>query len=375
MTALTGRIDQPGNNCFLLPPALRMPGYYGTSQGSRLKRNLAQQLSADRFPLLAGPKSICGGYPHPRQVIDAILTGKPYPVRALWTNCNPMVSLEDFYLTLEALKALDLLVVSELFDLPTAHLADYILPVTTHLELNGIALSAGSNYITCRPRTIEPRGEAREEAEPVLDVLKRLGYADELPVSSYRELLDFRLQPLGLNFDQFKQKGKVVREFEPIKYRTGNLRSDGKPGFNTPTGKIEFASSLLTSHGYDPLPDFYEPPYSPYQTPDIAASYPFVAITGTRSEEFYSTFGMEVASLRKRRPWPLVEMAPQAAAELGLADHEWVFVELPTTDKRILPTQSRSSMAWILGSSMSRDFGTCRAWIRWRVHYRPEPMC
>ncbi len=29
-------------------------------------------------------------------------------------------------------------------------------------------------------------------------------------------------------------------------------------------------------------------------------------------------------------------MAPQAAAELGLSDHEWVFVESPTTDKWIL---------------------------------------
>lgn len=336
LSALTGRIDEPGSNCFLSPPAVRMPGYYGTSQGAVLKRNLAQQLSADRFPLLAGPQAISGGYPHPRQVMDAILTGKPYPVRALWTNCNPMVSLEDSYATREMLKALDLLVVSELFESPTAHLADYILPVTADLESDAIALYSGMNYIACRTRTVQPRGEAREEAEPVLDVLKRLGYADQLPVSSYRELLDFRLQPLGLTFDQFREKGMVIREFEPVKYRTGKLRSDGKQGFNTPSGKIELASSVLADHGYDPLPDFREPPYSPYLTPDVAASYPFVTITGTRSVEYYSTLGIEIPALRRRRPWPVVEMAPQAAAKLGLVEAEWVFIESPTTDKRIV---------------------------------------
>jgi hypothetical protein len=63
-----------------------MPGYYGQSQGSGLNKDLEQQLSADRFPLLSGPTAITSAYPHPRQVIDAMLTGKPYPVKALRTD-------------------------------------------------------------------------------------------------------------------------------------------------------------------------------------------------------------------------------------------------------------------------------------------------
>ena len=336
LVALTGRIDQPGSNCFLLPTAVRMPGCYGAVKGSGLKKDLGQQLSADRFPLFSGPEAICSAYPHPRQVMDAIVTGKPYPVRALWTNSNPMVSLEDSYATRDALMTLDLLIVSEMFESPTAHLADYILPITMHLESDAINECAGPNFIACRTRAVEPRGEAREEAEPVLELLQRMGYADELPVSSYRELLDFRLEPLGLDFDEFREKRIVVRQHEPVKYRTGKLRPDGRPGFNTPSGKIEFASSVLPKYGYDPLPEFREPPYSPYRTPDIAAGYPFVTITGTRSVEYYSTLGIEVPSLLKRRPWPVVEMAPEAAAKLGLSKKEWVFIESPSTDKRIV---------------------------------------
>jgi len=335
LPALTGHIDQSGNNRFLFPPAVRMPGYYGQSQGSGLSKNLDQQLSADRFPLLAGPKAITSAYPHPRQVIDAMLTGRPYPVRALWTDCNPVVGLEETPTVVRALKTLDLLVVSDMFESPTAHLADYILPVTTHLESDAIAEYSGLNFIAARARAIAPRGEAREEAEPVLEVLKRMGYESKMPVKSYRELLDYRLQPLGLTFDRFVELGVVERADEALKYRSGKLRRDGKPGFNTPSGKIEFVSSILAQNGYDPLPEFKEPPLSPYSTAALAKEFPLVLISGTRSLEFYSTLGIEIPRLRKRRPWPVVEMAPEAAHELGLVDGEWVVIEAPTTDRVI----------------------------------------
>jgi anaerobic selenocysteine-containing dehydrogenase len=335
LPALTGRIDQLGNNRFLLPPAVRMPGYYGQSQGSGLNKNLHQQLSSDRFPLLAGPKAITSAYPHPRQVIDAMLTGRPYPVRALWTDCNPVVGLEETATVVAALKSLDLLIVSDMFESPTAHLADYILPVTTHLESNAITEYSGLNFIAARVRAVEPRGEAREEAEPVLEVLKRMGYEDRMPLKTYRELLDYRLQPLGLTFEQFAQTGIVSRDDEPQKYQTGKLRRDGKPGFNTASGKIEFASSTLANNGYDPLPEFKEPPFSPNSTAAKADDYPLVLISGTRSIEYYSTLGIEIPRLRRRRPWPVLEMAPEMADELGLVDGEWVTVEAPTTDKAI----------------------------------------
>jgi len=335
LPALLGRIDQPGNNRFLLPTAVRMPGYYGASKGSGLSKNLDRQLSADKFPLLAGPDAITAAYPHPRQVIDAMLTGKPYPVRALWTDCNPLVGLEDTYTVLRALKSLDLLIVSEMFESPTARIADYVLPVTTHLESDAITEYSGLNMIACRTRAMEPAGEAREEADVVLDVLRRMGYGGQLPVSSYRELLDYRLQPLGITFDDFKKQGVLVGADEPRKYASGKLRRDGKPGFNTPSGKIEFASSILDKYGYEAVPDFAEPPMSPYSTPELARDYPLVLVSGTRSIEFYSTLGIEVPSLRKRRPWPVIEMSPEAGRELGLVDGDWVEVEAPTTDKSI----------------------------------------
>ena len=335
LPALTGNVDTPGGNRFLFAPMIRRPGYYGTEAARGESRNLAEQISADAFPLFSGPQAITTPYPHPRHVIDAILTGRPYPVRALWTDCNPMVGLEDTYTVKEALEALDLLVVSDMFESPTAHLADYILPITTHLESNAISEYSGLNLISARVRAIPPRGEAREEAEPVLEVLRHMGYGDRLVADSYEELLDYRLQPLGMTFEELASMGSCVAPDEPLKYRTGKMRPDAKPGFNTKSGKIEFTSSKLEEFGYDPLPDFKEPPYSPYRSPDLFARYPLVLITGTRSVEYYSTLGIEVPKLRKRRPYPGLEMSPETAREYGLEEGDWVYIEAPTTEHGI----------------------------------------
>jgi anaerobic selenocysteine-containing dehydrogenase len=89
-----------------------------------------------------------------------------------------------------------------MFCSPTAHLADYILPITNHLESDAIAEYSGLNIISARVRIQEPRGEAREEAEVVLDVAKRLGVIDKFPADSYRGLLDYRVAPLGIDFDK-----------------------------------------------------------------------------------------------------------------------------------------------------------------------------
>ena len=332
LPALKG-VDTVGNNRFLLPPKMRMASYYRydkTSESPPGAGARRRYLSADRFPLLDGPSALTTPYPHPRQVIDAMLTGEPFPVRALWTDCNPLVSLEGSRTVMAALGKLDLLVVSDIVMSPTAYLADYVLPITTHLESDAVTEYSGLNMVAARARAIAPVGEAREEGEIVLDVLKRMGYGDKLPVQTYHEYLDHRLEPMGVTFEQLKQVGSIVTPDSERKYLTGRQRRDGRPGFNTPTGKVELVSRTLAAHGYDALPDFVEPPMSPFSTPELAAEYPLILISGTRSLEYYSTLGIEIAKLRKRRPDPSIEMAPETAQALGLEEGVWVLVESPS---------------------------------------------
>jgi len=60
-----------------------------------------------------------------------------------------------------------------------------------------------------------------------------------------------------------------------------------------------------------------------------------VLVSGTRSTEYYSTLGIEIPKLRKRRPFPRLEMAPETAALYELEEGDWVYIEAPTTDKGI----------------------------------------
>ena len=323
LSAITGNIDIPGGNFIKVPPR--------TEKIALPEELLRKQLSADKFPLLSGPTAMTGAFPsgHPAHVINAMITGEPHPVKALLTDANPLTALEDSKRVMEALLKLDLLVVFELFMTPTAEFADYVLPVTWVLESNAITEYMGQDFIAPRKRVLQPAGESREEGEVLLEILKSLGLADKLPFSNYREYLDYRLTPLNLTFDEFTQAGYIVNPNIERKYERGSLRADEKPGFNTPSGKVELYSTILEKYGYDPLPVYQEPAPSPYTTPDLFRDYPFIMITGTRSLPLYHGLGLQIPKFRRLHPEPLLEISPSAAERLGLSEGDRVVIEVP----------------------------------------------
>ena len=77
-------------------------------------------IGADRFPLWAGPKgwqTAC----HNPSVIEAMLTGRPYPVRALYASgVNILVTYPNTRRTIEALRSLDFVAVAAHAMTPTA---------------------------------------------------------------------------------------------------------------------------------------------------------------------------------------------------------------------------------------------------------------
>jgi anaerobic selenocysteine-containing dehydrogenase len=75
------------------------------------------------------------------------------------------------------------------------------------------------------------------------------------------------------------------------KWEKGLLSADGQPGFATPTGKFEIASTILEEHGYDPLPIYTEPLESPLSQPELARKFPLVFNSGARvTTDFRSQF-------------------------------------------------------------------------------------
>ena len=119
------------------------------------------------------------------------------------------------------------------------------------------------------------------------------------------------------------------------KYESGKLRSDGKPGFPTPSGKVEFYAEFLEDYGYDPLPRFEEPLESPISTPDLAKEYPLVLNTGNRIPWYTHSKHRDVPWLRQLQPDPVVGIYPSDAEERGISQGDDVILSSPLGEIKV----------------------------------------
>ena len=108
-----------------------------------------------------------------------------------------------------------------------------------------------------------------------------------------------------------------------------NFRFYEKSGFNTPTGKAELYCTTLEKLGYDPLPFYQEPKETPLGSPELYKEFPLVLTTGGRSRSWFNSENRQLPTTRKAHPYPLVEMHPDTAAQYGIADGDWVYIESP----------------------------------------------
>ena len=99
-------------------------------------------------------------------------------------------------------------------------------------------------------------------------------------------------------------------------------------GFSTPTRKFELYSTVLEKWGYDPLPQFREPPESPVSTPELYEQFPYILITGRRAGLF--PLGKPSGTLAEgASPDPVVEIHPETAEKEGIKEGDWVVIESP----------------------------------------------
>lgn len=331
LVALTGNLDVPGGN--LIPP--RIPGYCpaGILGGGGVCAPPSEveerRLGAARFPLISSPKGrFCGGFTimfvHPHLAMEAMEGRGEYPLKAMYcSGGNPLVTTMDVRRFRDALLQLELLVVTDYFMTPTAELADYVLPAATWLERDELCDDGYTDYIAARRRVVEPLGEARHDLDIVIDLISRIPWADKarIPWESAAQCYDWMVAGMGLTFDELDRQGYYQ---EPRRYKKYE-----QAGFDTPSGKVELTAGRLAGLGYDPLPFYVEPSESPLSTPGLLLEYPFVLITGARQVEYMTSEGRQVSELRRQRPYPEVEMHPEAAAEAGLVEGDWAWLETP----------------------------------------------
>lgn len=320
--AITGNMDVPGG---------LMSRPLSPAKFPRIKLDPPQgvkPIGADRYPYFCDVLNAAQFLEAPR----AILRGDPYPVKTLLVfGASLLTSLPDPEMWKKCFKQLDFMVVYDRFMTADAMYADIVLPATTNYENLGYQRYPGG-YCQLRQRVIDPIEEARSGYTFLAALAKGLGYGDLFPATEGDRLKfafetgpvsleELKAHPEGVKFDAGRQEYR--------KYAKGLLRKGGGPGFDTPSGKVELASSLLEKYGYDGLPVYVEPTEGPLGSPELYRKYPLVFNSGARLQSAFRSQHLNIPGLLKMQPKPYVLIHPVDAKARGIENGDKVWVESP----------------------------------------------
>ena len=230
LQAITGNYNRPGAWC--VNPFARLTDLRLPVEG--------EPLGAEEFPVFRSFWGMTAPYGQQMVLPDVIITGKPYPIKALIVSAgNPVAAWPDAQKLKEAFKKLDLLVVADLFMSETAKLAHIILPVCSSVETLGLAynygLTMGIPFAMLSKKLIEPIGESKPDWWIYSQLGRKMGYGEHFPWESDEEVVEHTLGPSGMTMKQL-----LVDHPEGIIFGKRSYEMPQK--IKTPSGKIEVYS-------------------------------------------------------------------------------------------------------------------------------------
>jgi anaerobic selenocysteine-containing dehydrogenase len=324
---MTGNLDIPGGNA-IARYACDVVTYPYHSGGAIL--SLPDEVAKKRIGMNEyGPIRDFRAWAQPDKVLEQIFSGKPYEIKGMWIQtANPIActGMEPGKWR-DAIKKLDFTVCVDLFMTPTAMLCDVILPAASFLEKD--SLKAWWVPLQAIKKTVDV-ADCKSDIEINLELSKR--FMKDFPYKSVHDLFDSLLASAGMTYKDLQEKTWIMPpDGHPSKpyfrHEKGLLRPDGKPGFRTPSGKVELYSSWLEKWELAPMPYHEEPPYSPVSTPDLFKKYPLILCTGRRMGPFFHSEHRQVPWLREQQKDPVLEIHPDTAEKLGIGNGEKVCVE------------------------------------------------
>jgi assimilatory nitrate reductase catalytic subunit len=230
-------------------------------------------------------------------------------VRALMVMAsNVVVSAPRADHVRERLGALDLLVVSDIFLSETAALADVVLPCTQWAEEEGTMTNVEGRVLRRRRAVDAPPG-VRSDLDVLADLAGRLGrgaHFDADPATVFAEL---RRASAGGKADYAGISWERIEAERGVFWPCPDEAHEGTPRlfrdrFATPDGRARFH----VVHHRDAA-----------EAPD--AEYPYRLTTGRSRAHYQSgTQTRRTKALLDAEPEPVVEIHPDLAARLGIAD-------------------------------------------------------
>ncbi|WTO68034.1 bifunctional nitrate reductase/sulfite reductase flavoprotein subunit alpha [Streptomyces sp. NBC_00209] len=246
-------------------------------------------------------------------------------IKACWIICtNPVASVANRRTVIEALEAAELVITQDVFaDTETNAYADVVLPGALWSEAEGVLVNSERNLTLARP-AVEPPGEALADWRIIARIACAMGYEDAFTYDSAEEVFEeikraanprtgYDLR--GVTYErlrtapvQWPAPTAEGPDRNPIRY----LAPDGGgPAFPTPAGRARF---------------FGRPHIPAAEMPDD--DYPFLLNTGRVQHQWHTlTKTGRVAKLNRLNPGPFVEVNPEDATRLGLAEGDSVEVE------------------------------------------------
>lgn len=249
-------------------------------------------------------------------------------IRGLLSICfNPKVSLPDNNFITRALEKLEFYVAIDFFLNETAQHADIVLPGSLQEEDEGVVTQLEGRVIKIN-QAIDPPGDAKQDWRIIQDIAAALGRERGFTFTAAREIFnELRLASKGgvadysgITYEKIERQGGVFWPC-PSDDHPGTLRLFEKGSWNP----------IANGNGPYYFPDgkarFNVAPYTP-PAEDTDDEYPLMLTTGRVVSHFLSgTQTRRIGPLVDQYAEPKVEIHPQRAEKLGIANGDIVIVE------------------------------------------------
>ncbi|MEU8680910.1 bifunctional nitrate reductase/sulfite reductase flavoprotein subunit alpha [Streptomyces sp. NPDC048611] len=336
----TGAICRPGSGPFSLtgqPNAMggREMGYMGPGLPGQRSTLVAEDRAFVEELWGLGPGTLRADEPG-RGTVEMFRRMADGDIKACWIICtNPVASVANRRTVIEGLEAAQFVVAQDVFaETETNAYADVVLPAAMWGESEGVMVNSERSLTLVRQAADAP-GEAWPDWRIIARVACEMGYEDAFTYDSAEEIFEeikrawnprtgYDLR--GVTYERLRETpvqwpSAAVDgpDRNPVRYlndgvsQTLDERPDGtrpRLSFPTATGRAVF---------------FARPHLPAAELPDD--DYPYVLNTGRLPHQWHTlTKTGKVGKLTRLNPGPFVELHPQDAAALGLAEGDTVEV-------------------------------------------------
>ena len=265
-----------------------------------------------------------------------------YPETKLvyWAGGNPFHHHQDLNLLMDAWHKPETIIAHEWCWNSLAKRADIVLPCTTTLERQDIAMTPRDPYVISMSKLTEPNGQARDDYDIFAGIAERMGVGDAFTEGRsklewqrwiYEQTQDnARAVKIDMpNYETFLKDG-WFKLSDPVKQivMLENFRDDpiSNP-LDTPSGRIEIFSETVANFRYDDCPGHptWQEPYEWLGRVD--ARWPLHLISNQPKDKLHSQLDHgQVSSAKKVNFREPIHINPSDAADRDLRNGDVVQV-------------------------------------------------